>query len=188
MLYEIVILIRPDIAMSHIKEDMRKLQAVVQEKGGKVVWSEYCGFRSLAYRIEKRRKSHYVLFHIEASAPVLDDLSYYLKFNRDVIRFFIVKIEEAIKRPTSLFNGLLFEEFSPEETTVQEKSSDNEEKKSEHKFDIDYKNTRLLQRFITESGKIIPSRISKLSRKQQSCMALAIKRARFISLLPYIAR
>ncbi|MBM3512639.1 MAG: 30S ribosomal protein S18 [Alphaproteobacteria bacterium] len=51
---------------------------------------------------------------------------------------------------------------------------------------IDYKDTRLLQRYISERGKIIPSRITAVSTKKQRELARAIKRARFLSLLPYV--
>jgi small subunit ribosomal protein S18 len=51
---------------------------------------------------------------------------------------------------------------------------------------IDYKDVRLLQRYISERGKIIPSRITAVSNKKQRELARAIKRARFLSLLPYV--
>ena len=51
---------------------------------------------------------------------------------------------------------------------------------------IDYKDIRLLQRYITERGKIVPSRITAVSAKKQRELATASKRARFLALLPYI--
>ncbi|MBI1385638.1 MAG: 30S ribosomal protein S18 [Rhizobiales bacterium] len=51
---------------------------------------------------------------------------------------------------------------------------------------IDYKDVRLLQRYISERGKIVPSRITAVSAKKQRELARAIKRARFLGLLPYI--
>lgn len=51
---------------------------------------------------------------------------------------------------------------------------------------IDYKDTRLLQGFMSERGKIVPSRITAVSAKKQRELAKAIKRARHIGLLPYI--
>ena len=51
---------------------------------------------------------------------------------------------------------------------------------------IDYKDTRLLQRYISERGKIIPSRISAVCAKKQRELARAIKRSRFLGLLPYV--
>ena len=51
---------------------------------------------------------------------------------------------------------------------------------------IDYKDVKLLQRFLSERGKIVPSRITAVSVKKQRALSRAIKRARFIGLLPYI--
>ncbi len=51
---------------------------------------------------------------------------------------------------------------------------------------IDYKDTRLLSRYISERGKIVPSRITAVSAKKQRELAQAIKRARFLGLLPYV--
>lgn len=51
---------------------------------------------------------------------------------------------------------------------------------------IDYKDVKLLQRYVSERGKIIPSRISAVSMKKQRELAKAIKRARFLGLLPYV--
>ncbi len=52
---------------------------------------------------------------------------------------------------------------------------------------IDYKDEKLLRRFINERGKIIPRRISGTSAKYQRQLAQAIKRARYLAILPYIA-
>ncbi len=52
---------------------------------------------------------------------------------------------------------------------------------------IDYKDPRTLQKFISERGKIMPCRISMVSSRKQRALALAIKRARYLALLPYVA-
>ncbi|MBR1544409.1 MAG: 30S ribosomal protein S18 [bacterium] len=52
---------------------------------------------------------------------------------------------------------------------------------------IDYKDVKLLRKFISERGKIVPRRISGTSAKSQRQLANAIKRARYIALLPYVA-
>ena len=51
---------------------------------------------------------------------------------------------------------------------------------------VDYKNVKLLKRFISEKGKILPSRITSVSTKKQRELARAVKRARFLALLPYV--
>lgn len=51
--------------------------------------------------------------------------------------------------------------------------------------DIDYKDLNLLKAYVSESGKIVPSRITGTKAKYQRQLAIAIKRARFLALLPY---
>ena len=52
---------------------------------------------------------------------------------------------------------------------------------------IDYKDVKFLSRYISEKGKIMPSRITNVSAKTQREIARAVKRARFVALLPYVA-
>ena len=53
---------------------------------------------------------------------------------------------------------------------------------------IDYKDVKLLQRYVSERGKIVPSRITAVSAKKQRELARAIKRARFLALLPHVVK
>jgi len=57
----------------------------------------------------------------------------------------------------------------------------------ENALEIDYKDVKLLSRYVSEKGKIIPSRITSVSAKKQRELAKAIKRARYIALLPFSA-
>lgn len=60
--------------------------------------------------------------------------------------------------------------------------------KSEGIKEIDYKDSELLSQFITEKGKILPRRITGVSAYFQKKLTLAIKRARYMSILPYAAK
>lgn len=51
---------------------------------------------------------------------------------------------------------------------------------------IDWKDVRLLGRYVSERGKIVPSRITAASQKKQRELAKAIKRARYMALMPYV--
>lgn len=53
---------------------------------------------------------------------------------------------------------------------------------------IDYKDVKLLQRYVSERGKIVPSRITAVSANKQRELSKAIKRARFLGLLPFVIR
>ena len=59
--------------------------------------------------------------------------------------------------------------------------------KGDNAVAIDYKDVRLLSRYISERGKIVPSRITAVSQKAQRQLAREIKRARFLALLPYVS-
>ncbi|MDR1390916.1 MAG: 30S ribosomal protein S18 [Holosporales bacterium] len=65
-------------------------------------------------------------------------------------------------------------------------SPENNEKEQIRGEEIDYKNVRFISRFVSERGKIIPSRINNQSVKKQREIAKAIKRARILALLPFI--
>ena len=54
------------------------------------------------------------------------------------------------------------------------------------RYTIDYKNTKLLVKFISPQGKILPRRVTGLTSKQQRSMAVAIKRSRMSGLLPFV--
>jgi len=52
---------------------------------------------------------------------------------------------------------------------------------------VNYKNLNLLRRYVTEKGKILPSRVTQVSTKKQKELSAAIKRARYLALLPYVS-
>ena len=67
--------------------------------------------------------------------------------------------------------------------------NNNEQKQEQKKIDvIDYKDVRFLSKFISERGKIIPSRINSQPIKRQREIAKAIKRARILALLPFVEK
>jgi len=80
--------------------------------------------------------------------------------------------------------------FLPDITQIPMRSPFLKRKKScplsgENAPNIDYKNTKLLKKYLSERGKIIPSRVTSVSSKKQRELAQAVKRARFMALLPY---
>ena len=80
--------------------------------------------------------------------------------------------------------------FLPDITQIPIRSPFLKRKKScplsgENGPKIDYKDTKLLKKYLSERGKIIPSRVTSVSSKKQRELAQAVKRARFMALLPY---
>ena len=58
----------------------------------------------------------------------------------------------------------------------------------ENAIEIDYKDVKMLQRFVSEKGKIVPARISSVSAKKQRKLTKAIKRCRYVGLMPYTVK
>ena len=80
--------------------------------------------------------------------------------------------------------------FLPDITQIPIRSPFLKRKKScplcgENSPKIDYKDTKLLKKYLSERGKIIPSRVTSVSAKKQRELTQAVKRARFMALLPY---
>ena len=92
-LYEHLLIARQDISAQAVDALATHLKTIVEGEGGKIEKQEYWGLRSLAYRIKKNRKGHYVLLNINAPSKAVMELERQLKINEDVLRFLTVKVE-----------------------------------------------------------------------------------------------
>lgn len=92
-LYEHVFLARQDLAQAQVDALAEAATKIVEDGKGKVVKTESWGLRSLAYRIAKNRKAHYVLLEIDAPAGVVAELERQTQINEDVIRYMTVKVD-----------------------------------------------------------------------------------------------
>lgn len=117
MFYECVLIIRPDVSSKYVIELVQGVQEVIESNGGKVQASEYWGFRTLAYRIQKRAKAHYVCLGIQA--PSLEALQRHLKFHRDLLRFLCIKKPKGLEFPTPLFHSSLADLGTAEEVQTK---------------------------------------------------------------------
>src|SRR5215475_7930375 len=93
-LYEHMLIARQDISAQGVDALATHLKTIVEGNGGKVEKQEYWGLRTLAYRIKKNRKGHYVLLNLNAPAPAVHELERQLKINEDVLRFMTVKVDQ----------------------------------------------------------------------------------------------
>ena len=99
-LYEHVFLARQDLAQAQVDALAEAATKIVTDNQGKVVKTETWGLRSLAYRIAKNRKAHYVMLEIDAPAGVVAELERQTQINEDVIRYMTVKVDELEQGPT----------------------------------------------------------------------------------------
>jgi small subunit ribosomal protein S6 len=96
-LYEHVFLARQDLAQAQVDALAETATKIVEEGQGKVVKTETWGLRSLAYRIAKNRKAHYVMLEIDAPAGVVAELERQTSINEDVIRYMTVPCRRALR-------------------------------------------------------------------------------------------
>src|ERR1700722_2050691 len=83
-LYEHLLIARQDISAQQVDALATHLKTIVEGEGGKVEKQEYWGLRSLAYRIKKNRKGHYVLLNINAPSKAVHELERQIRINEDV--------------------------------------------------------------------------------------------------------
>ena len=93
-LYEHMLIARQDISAQQVDALATHLKTIVESEGGKVEKQEYWGLRSLAYRIKKNRKGHYVLLNINAPSNAIIELERQIKINEDVLRYITVRVEQ----------------------------------------------------------------------------------------------
>ena len=93
--YEIVLLFHPDQS-EQVPAMMERYTNAVTEGGGSVHRFEHWGRRQLAYPINDLHKAHYILWNIECSVEVLDELTTTFRFNDAVLRNMVIKRKDAV--------------------------------------------------------------------------------------------
>ena len=101
-LYEHVFLARQDLAQAQVDALAETATNIIQDNGGKVVKTETWGLRSLAYRIQKNRKAHYVALDFEAPANVIAELERQTQINEDVIRYMTIRVDAHEQGPSAM--------------------------------------------------------------------------------------
>lgn len=101
--YELVYVTRQDLATSEVDNLSEKFKKVLEQGKGKLVSKEYWGLRTLAYKINKNTKGHYVLMNIDAPYSAVAELERIMSFDENIIRKGIFRVEEISKEPSKLF-------------------------------------------------------------------------------------
>ena len=99
-LYEHVFLARQDLAQAQVDALAEAATKIVEDHKGKVVKTETWGLRSIAYKIAKNRKAHYVMLEIDAPGDVVAELERQTQINEDVIRYMTVKVDSHENGPS----------------------------------------------------------------------------------------
>ena len=102
--YENVFIVRQDMSPAQVEGLADTYATLIEENGGKVLKREHWGLKSLAYRIKKNRKGHYVMFDVEANSDAVNELERQMRLSEDVIRFMTVKIDEMTEDPSPMMS------------------------------------------------------------------------------------
>ncbi len=99
-LYEHVFLARQDLSQAQVDALAAAATEIVETNAGKVTKTETWGLKSLAYKIKRNRKAHFVMLNIDAPAGVVAELERQTAINEDVIRYMTVRVDEHEEGPS----------------------------------------------------------------------------------------
>jgi small subunit ribosomal protein S6 len=99
-LYEHVFLARQDLSQAQVDTLAATATEIVEANEGKVTKTETWGLKSLAYKIDRNRKAHFVMLNIEGPGKVVEELERQTRINEDVIRYMTIRVDEAEEGPS----------------------------------------------------------------------------------------
>ncbi len=104
-LYETVFIARQDISASQVEALTETFANFIAEGKGEVKKREYWGLRTLAFRIKKNRKGHYVLFNIDAAPAAVTEMERNMRINEDVLRYMTVRVDALEEGPSAVMQS-----------------------------------------------------------------------------------
>ncbi|MGB2295166.1 MAG: 30S ribosomal protein S6 [Candidatus Puniceispirillum sp.] len=104
-LYESVFIARQDVSSTQVEAMADEFAGIITSAGGSIKKREYWGLRTLAYRIKKNRKGHYVMFNLETDSDTLKEYERIMGLNEDVLRFMNIRIEEVDEAPSIMMQA-----------------------------------------------------------------------------------
>lgn len=102
--YETVFIARQDLSDAQVQEITEAAEKIIKDGKGKVTKTENWGLRTLAYRINKNRKGHYVLIESDSPAPPVLEVERTLRLNENVLRYMTIKLDELSKGPSKIID------------------------------------------------------------------------------------
>src|ERR1700761_5157884 len=101
-LYECVLIARNEVTQQQVEGIADQIATQLEGDGGSVRKREYWGLRSLAYRIKKNRKGHYMLLGLEAPPASVTEMERQLGLNEDVLRYMTIRIDAIDEAPSAI--------------------------------------------------------------------------------------
>ncbi len=204
-LYEVVYILDPALDEGAVTAKLEKFHQLATAQGGEVSSVDHWGIRQLAYPVNRLNQGYYVVAQFNAEADALPEFERIVKLDGEVLRYLLVLNEGE---PT---NGQSLLAETPPHVRDADDDDDDDEEEEEDDDDgpppefqggggrrrrvegpaitlLNYKDVSTLSRFLTEQGKILPKRTTKVNAAFQRQLGRAVKRARYLALIPYTRR
>lgn len=209
-LYEIVYIFDATLDEDGVNKKLEKFHPLVLGKNGEVAEVDHWGVRQMAYPVKKHGSGYYVVAQVRAETDGLPEFERVLRLDVELLRYLIVLNEGEPTTGHSLLGATppsradkdeKDEEDGPDEDPPRE-DEDADRGFSPPEFSggrgrrrrmegpvielLNYKDVSTLSHFMTEQGKILPKRTTKVTARFQRDLGRAIKRARYLALIPYV--
>jgi small subunit ribosomal protein S6 len=208
-LYEAVYIFDAALDEVAINAKLERHHALVTGKEGEVTAVDHWGTRQLAYPVDKNKTGYYVVAQFNGEPDALPEFERALKLDETLLRYLVVLNEGepttgmSILAPRPIVAVSEDDDDDDEDEDVPEEDEiEDDDRTSPPEFSggrgrrrrvegpriqlLNYKDVSTLSRFLTESGKILPRRTTKVTAGFQRQLGRAIKRARYLALLPYL--
>ena len=212
-LYEMVYIFDATLDEDGVNKKLEKFHPLVLGKSGEVVAVDHWGVRQMAYPVKKQSSGYYVVAQIRAESDGLPEFERVLRLDVELLRYLIVLNEPTTGH--SLLGATPPSRAEKDDGDDDDEKDDDrpdeevhgEEGDSDRGFSppefsggrgrrrrmegpvielLNYKDVSTLSHFMTEQGKILPKRTTKVTARFQRDLGRAIKRARYLALIPYI--
>src|SRR5215469_1181143 len=103
--YETVFIARQDITSAQAETLAETYSQLIADNGGKVTKTEHWGLKTLAFRMNKNRKGHYVLFNLDAPPAAVLEMERNMRINEDVLRYMSIRVDELEEGPSAMMQN-----------------------------------------------------------------------------------
>lgn len=211
--YEVVYIFHPSLSEEEVNGKLEKFQPIAtRSSGADVVALDHWGVRQLAYQIEGQTQGYYVVTQFRADPADLTEFERVLKLDDQLLRYLVVLSEGEPTSGMSILAETADSDSDRESDDDEDDEDEDEEDDEDHergaasppefsggrgrrrRIDgprielLNFKDVATLSRFITEQGKILPRRTTKVTAQFQRRLGRAVKRARYLALLPYVQK
>lgn len=199
-LYEMVYIFDASLDEDAVNGKLERFHKILTDAGAEIAAVDHWGGRQLAYPIGKTSMGYYVVVQFHAPADALPEFERIVKLDDQVLRYLLVLNEGEPTNGMSIMAEVRVSADDDDDDDDEDDEEDDDDSPPEFQGGrgrrrrhegpavrlLNYKDVGTLSRFLTESGKILPKRTTKVNAPFQRQLGRAVKRARYLALIPYV--